>query len=212
PEPCASTNSATSARRTDSSLGGLQPFSAFRSSQPSMRRHALTAFVLAVGLVVLASGTRVAERAPLASGASTEVVVSLAAPPLARTGPAGAGRVDAEQHAFRTALRAALPDARVRWRYRLVLNGFSVVLPEASVPRLEALPGVHHVYASARYAPQATSGTLDEIGAPSIWGAGLATAGQGVKIGIIDSGINEQHPYFDPAGYTMPTGFPKGQV
>ena len=50
-----------------------------------------------------------------------------------------------------------------------------------------------------------------QIGAPAIWGPTLDTAGQGVKIGIIDSGIDPGHPYFDPAGYTMPPGFPKGQ-
>ena len=42
-------------------------------------------------------------------------------------------------------------------------------------------------------------------------GSTLDTAGQGVKIGIIDSGIDPDHPYFDPTGYTMPPGFPKGQ-
>src|SRR5262249_53560245 len=40
----------------------------------------------------------------------------------------------------------------------------------------------------------------------------LDTAGQGVKIGIIDSGVDPGHPYFDPTGYTMPPGFPKGQL
>ena len=39
----------------------------------------------------------------------------------------------------------------------------------------------------------------------------LDTAGQGVKIGIIDSGIDAGHPFFDPTGYAMPAGFPKGQ-
>jgi subtilisin family serine protease len=32
-----------------------------------------------------------------------------------------------------------------------------------------------------------------------------------VKIGIIDSGVDTRHPFFDPAGYTMPAGFPKGR-
>ena len=44
-----------------------------------------------------------------------------------------------------------------------------------------------------------------------LWGAGLSTAGQGVKIGFIDSGVDQSHPFFNPAGYTMPAGFPKGQ-
>ena len=32
-----------------------------------------------------------------------------------------------------------------------------------------------------------------------------------MKIGIIDSGIDPAHPFFDPAGYAMPAGFPRGQ-
>ena len=28
---------------------------------------------------------------------------------------------------------------------------------------------------------------------------------------IIDDGLDQRHPYFSPAGYTMPFGFPKGQ-
>ena len=50
------------------------------------------------------------------------------------------------------------------------------------------------------------------IGAPSVWGPTLATAGEGMKIGIIDDGIDQTHPFFSPTGYSYPTGFPKGQT
>jgi subtilisin family serine protease len=60
------------------------------------------------------------------------------------------------------------------------------------------------------YEPQLAS-SPQQIGAPALWGETLDTAGQGAKIGIIDSGIDPSHPFFDPAGYTMPAGFPKGQ-
>jgi subtilisin family serine protease len=139
----------------------------------------------------------------------TEVVVALAAPPLARS-PQGADRIDAEQRAFRAALERDLPDARVRWSYRLVENGLAVALPSRQVPKLRALPGVRDVYASAEYGPQLDR-SPGEIGAPAVWGPGLATAGQGIKIGIIDSGVDQSHVFFDPAAYTMPTGFPKGE-
>ena len=33
-----------------------------------------------------------------------------------------------------------------------------------------------------------------------------------MKIGIIDEGIDQTHPFFSPAGFTMPSGFPKGQT
>ena len=40
----------------------------------------------------------------------------------------------------------------------------------------------------------------------------LGNAGAGIKIGIIDDGVDQRHAFFDPSGYTMPAGFPKGQA
>ena len=142
-------------------------------------------------------------------GDRTEVVVSLAAPPLAHA-PGTEARVAVEQDAFRHELARALPEARVRWSYRLVANGFAVVLPSADVPLLRELPGVRDVFASASYVPQLDR-SPEQIGASALWGAGLETAGQGIKIGVIDTGVDPEHPFFAPAGYTMPAGFPKGQ-
>ena len=49
------------------------------------------------------------------------------------------------------------------------------------------------------------------INASGAWTAagGRATAGAGIKIGDIDSGIDNTHPFFDPSGFTYPDGFPK---
>jgi subtilisin family serine protease len=163
---------------------------------------------LCLCLLALAAG---AHASTASTGSPTEVVVTLASPPLAGARGAAATRVAAEQAAFLRRLDRAIPAATVRWRYRLVANGFAVALPARSVPRLRALPGVSDVYSSARY-----TGTLDrsvpQIGAPQLWGSRLETAGDGVKIGIIDDGLDQSHPFFDPAGYSMPAGFPKGQT
>jgi len=137
-------------------------------------------------------------------------VVTLASPPLALA-PSTAARIAAEQRAFRRALARAVPDARIRWRYRLVSNGLAVTLPASSVAALRDLPGVAEVLPEVRYEPQLAS-TPGQIGAPALWGQGLETAGEGVKIGIIDTGVDPAHPFFDPAGYTAPPGFPKGQL
>jgi len=50
------------------------------------------------------------------------------------------------------------------------------------------------------------------IGAPTLWGPTLATAGNGMKIAIVDQGIDQRHPFFDPAGLAYPPGFPKGNT
>ncbi len=78
------------------------------------------------------------------------------------------------------------------------------------MPLLRELPGVRDVFASASYVPQLDR-SPEQIGASALWGAGLETAGQGIKIGVIDTGVDPEHPFFAPAGYTMPAGFPKGQ-
>src|SRR5205814_4494653 len=39
---------------------------------------------------------------------------------------------------------------------------------------------------------------------------GLATVCDGIKTGIIYDVIERTHPFFSPAGFAMPAGFPKG--
>jgi subtilisin family serine protease len=118
--------------------------------------------------------------------------------------------LEASQDRFERALRVVSPHARVDWRYRIVLNAVSVTLPAADLPRLERLPGVHTVYRPSSYRVR-----LDRspgfIGAPRLWNDPLATRGDGLKIAIVDDGIDQTHPFFSPAGYSMPPGFPKGQ-
>jgi subtilisin family serine protease len=139
----------------------------------------------------------------------TEVVVLLGSPPLSKA-PESAAAIAVEQREFRHELATRVPSARIGWRYRLVANGFSVSVPSAHVPRLATLRGVRDVLPSATYGPQLDR-TPGQIGAPVVWGPTLDTQGQGMKIGIIDSGVDPGHPFFDPAGYAMPPGFPKGQ-
>jgi subtilisin family serine protease len=147
---------------------------------------------------------------PLLHADRTEVVVLLDAPPLARA-PGSAATITREQRAFRDELAASIPRAQIGWRYRLVANGFSLSLPSSELDRLRALTSVRDVLPAGSYGPQLAS-SPQQIGAPALWGSTLDTAGQGVKIGIIDSGVDPGHPYFDPTGYTMPPGFPKGQA
>jgi subtilisin family serine protease len=163
-----------------------------------------------------------------------EVVVTLDAPPLAEairqsrvlTARARTRRLDlrsptsvdyvrslaAAQRTVAAQITAALPDARVTWRYQVVLDGLAVVLPRDQLGRLGTVPGVAKVWPSITYRP-----LLDRsprlIGADQLWDApAFDTAGNGIKIGIIDDGVDQAHPFFDPTGYTMPPGFPKGDT
>ncbi len=148
-------------------------------------------------------------------GPTSEVVVTFSSPPLA--GTTGAVRraagatVEREQDRFLGALRASIPGAKVRWRYRLVLNGVAVVVPDAALRRLRSLPGVQAVDGGARYEIASTA-AADLASATASWQAGLPNTADGIKIGIIDDGVDQRHPFFAPVGYTMPAGFPKGQI
>ena len=157
-----------------------------------------------------------------------ELVVTLKAPPLARASLRGrsfqrAGRLalrapasvsylrelTRDQDALVTRIHSAVPSATVHWRYSVVLNGLAVVAPAEAAGRIAALPGVAHVYRGVRYR-RSLFRSPAVIGAPTVWGPTLATAGDGIKIGVIDDGIEQSHPFLSPAGFTMPAGYPKG--
>jgi len=56
---------------------------------------------------------------------------------------------------------------------------------------------VGHVPAVAVQSTQETPWGIERIGAPAVWGI---TRGAGVKVGIIDTGIDEDHPDLNPLG------------
>jgi subtilisin family serine protease len=69
---------------------------------------------------------------------------------------------------------------------------------------------VQSVEYNALYHPN-LSESYKIINALGAWGgqAGRATAGAGIKIGDIDTGIDNLHPFFNPTGFSYPPGFPK---
>jgi subtilisin family serine protease len=168
----------------------------------------LPALVVAVLALPLAGSAATTGQRP--AGQQVELVALLEGKPLADRPDAGA-ELDREQADVATAIRAAVPGARIRWRYRLVLNGLAVVAPAKAAARIAALPGVREVQQSVRY-HRALYQSPQVIGAPQVWGSTLATAGQGIKIGVIDDGVDQSHPFFSPAGFAMPAGYPKGNT
>jgi minor extracellular serine protease Vpr len=117
-------------------------------------------------------------------------------------------RLARAQDAAVAALRRAIPEARPDRRYRVVFDGFAVSLPVRSMPRLVKLGFVDRVFPSLTYAA-----TLNDspgvIGAPQFSQA-TGDGGQGTKIAIVDTGVDPTNPFFAPAGYEYPPGFPKG--
>ena len=121
-------------------------------------------------------------------------------------------RVESQQAVVSSRIEQAIPSSRIRWRYRLIANGLAVVLPRAEIARLAHVPGVAEVWPNVRYHSLAVGLGPQQIGADKLWGANFETAGNGMKIGIIDDGVEAGHPYFNPNGFHYPPGFPKGQT
>jgi len=103
-------------------------------------------------------------------------------------------------------------ELQVKHEYEHLLNGFAAVMTADEAQRMAAMPGVLSVFASRSYALHLDAGPA-LIGAPDIWNGinSLPTRGEGVVIGIIDSGINWEHPFFagvaeDGFVFTNPRG------
>ena len=190
---------------------------AFQPVRRGSGEHALPR--LRAGTIVIPAGHR--------SGRVT-VIVTLRQPPLAAWhrslyGPAAPARLSVSSSSARAymrqlstaqaaaarQLRAAVPQARVTRHYRILLNGFAASVPSTALPRVSALPAAAHVYPSLRYAA-ALDRSPALVGANALRAASPNADGAGVKIAIVDDGVDQTNPFFDPAGYAYPQGFPKG--
>jgi subtilisin family serine protease len=90
--------------------------------------------------------------------------------------------------------------------YTHAANGMALELTQAEAARIATLPGVLAVRRE-RILHVHTDVGPQWIGADALWSgqAGIATKGEGVVIGVIDTGINPTHPSFaatDAGGYT----------
>ena len=111
---------------------------------------------------------------------------------------------------FRQWLRANAPSAKVTSEYDISLNAVAVQLNGTPLATIQAAPMVQGAEYNALYQPN-LSQSYHIINATGAWteAGGRANAGSGIKIGDIDGGIEETHPFFDPTGFSYPPGFPK---
>jgi minor extracellular serine protease Vpr len=116
-----------------------------------------------------------------------------------------------DQHsAYATWLRKNAPGATITSNLYATLNGVGVKLNGNTLTKLKANAAVSVVEYTTLY-QKSLSESYKLINAEDAWAAagGRADAGAGIKIGIIDSGVDSRHPFFDPAGFSYPAGFPK---
>ena len=188
-----------------------------------------------IGLGVIAFGVGGSPRPNASADAFTRgpdvdnssVIVQLKGDPLSinsATKPAAGKKIDfnsntvrayraqlaAGRNEFRRWLRANAPGAKITSEYDISVNAVAVQLNGATLQTIAAAPMVERVGYNALYHPN-LSESYKIINASGAWtaGGGRATAGAGIKIGDIDTGIDETHPFFNPAGFSYPDGFPK---
>ena len=105
-------------------------------------------------------------------------------------------------------LKAAIPSARVQEHYEILLDGFTVSVPVSKLPALRKLSYVHKIYPSLSYT-QNLNRSPGVIGATQ-YSAATGDKGDGIKVGIVDDGIDASNRFFTPTGMKYPLGFPKG--
>jgi len=106
--------------------------------------------------------------------------------------------IDLQQQTFKTQAIGKLK-AKIKREYENIFNGYSLTLPANEIENLLKLPGVKAVYPNETvYAteenasPTAPMDSVTFIGSDNFWAEG--NEGQGIKVGVIDTGVAKDHP------------------
>lgn len=188
------------------------------------RRHLVALAVLSTLALAGAPGLHAAPRndsnAPRATQDNDYALVQLQGEPLStynKTKPPKGKKIDFDQgtvkayraqlsalrNDFKAWLRSNAPQASVSGEFDISLHAVAVKLGGATLAQLAAAPMVKSVELQGLYYPNATDPDLQVIKATDAWATngGAANAGSGVKVAIVDSGIDTGHPCFSDAGY-----------
>jgi subtilisin family serine protease len=110
-------------------------------------------------------------------------------------------QIESNQLQMVSRLQSADPSMRVIYRVQRVYNGIAIQVDASKLPTLARLPGVKAIHPlTPKHLSHTSSVSL--VGAPQVW-AGMSNAtGTGIKIGIIDTGIDYIHTNFGGSGLT----------
>ncbi len=196
--------------------------------QTRRTRHAvprvLTAVAASAAMCLLAApGARAASDGSTSARAGVDTgyaLVQLTAEPLAtwqRSAPAKGKKIDfssttvksyrallsAARNDYKAWLRANVPQASVSGEFDISLNAVAVKLNGATLAQVAATPLVRQAEYQGLYYPNAADPDLALIDAEAAWNrqGGAAQAGAGVKVAVVDSGIDTAHPCFSDTGY-----------
>ncbi len=112
-------------------------------------------------------------------------------------------QLSALRNDFKAWLKANAPAVKVTHSFDISLNAVSVNLNGTSLGVIKQAPQVLDAQPEGLYYPTVDDPDLGLIKAVEAWqaGGGPANAGAEVKVAIIDTGIDINHPCFDDTGY-----------
>src|SRR5688572_24112685 len=177
--------------------------------------HLIFIFLLVTSSELIAQALR---KTPYAAN---QFVVILADPPVVERFPArdqlltlGAGgyRRQVEARQLDLTRNLASRNIKVTGSVSSLLNALFVTAPPDRVAELKSLPGVLAVRPVRRGERHANK-AVQLMNGPAAWAlpaiGGPSNAGKGLKIAILDSGIDQNHPAFQDNSLAVPAGFPK---
>src|SRR5262245_55275896 len=106
-------------------------------------------------------------------------------------------RIGSVQAALQPQLAAL--GAQVLFQASLAYNGIAVSVRANQLDRLRALPGV----VSVQIIPpkqRSNANAVPFVGAPAVWSAPGGATGRGIRVGVVDSGIDYTHADFGGPG------------
>jgi len=121
---------------------------------------------------------------------------------------AGSTLTDAERSSIRgqlqdrqngIAARVAALGGTVHLSFQDAFNGISATIAGSKVADLEALAGVKQVRVARLFKPDNTA-TAQFVNAPQVWNGANGFTGKGIKIAVIDTGIDYTHANFGGPG------------
>jgi subtilisin family serine protease len=185
-----------------------------------IRRHLAAVLVLVAAVVAPLSAQNASVAAISVDSADNETpelwFIEFASLPSAAGGSKNA--VKAERDAFSRAANAAGIRFRERRAFDTLWNGISVAVKPAELARISRMPEVKNIYPIDIYQlPAPGEDNLPQLStAVAMTGANIVRAsgltGAGIRVGIIDTGIDIDHPDLGGSGVNGTTPFPTAKI